>query len=1042
MDSKTPTIGKVVLFGASGLLGKELTRILTQRGYEILAPTHANVDIGNFKTLLDFFDAHPQPLAVINAAALVNVDAVEKNPNDAQKINTDGAGNIARVLLLKGFKDTRLIHLSTNYVFGDKYPSYTESSTPSPINVYGETKARGESEVSRISMQGGFPYYIIRTSWLYSEFKDTFVDLVAKSLLQGEPVQASVEYLGNPTSGRDCAQGIVERFLDKTPASGVYHLVNESEKGVSRYDIALEIARVLSVSPDLARASLDTSIFEAPRPRTAVLFNTKLPPLPGWRVSLREYILMKHKKMKKALITGITGQDGSYLTEFLISKGYEVHGIVRRSSTFNRHNIDHIFTTTSGRLEHLHYGDMSDMNSLMSILKKVQPDEIYNLAAQSHVKISFEVPSYTAQADALGVLSLLEAVRLLGLTSKIYQASTSELYSGEKEYAPQNEQTPFAPRSPYGVAKLYAFQIARVYRESYGMFVVNGILFNHESPRRGINFVSRKIVHGVAEIAAGSRDYIELGNLDAGRDWGYAPEYMEAAWMMLQRDTPEDFVIATGETHTVREFAEAAFAHIGVKLVWKGTGAEEVGIDQSNGKVLVKIDPAYYRPNEVDYLRGDASRATTVLGWKPKTTFLKLVEIMMESELKRVQIQKPKIEKPNPQIGVGCLEILETDKRYVNEVLESGRLSYGPFIKRFEQEFARAHDARFAIMVNSGTSALEIAVACLKEEHSWQDGDEILCPAVTFVASSNVILSNNLRPVFVDVDRHTYNIDWTKIEERITPRTRAIMAVHLFGQPAAMDRIQEIARAHNLRLIEDSCETMFAKYKGTSVGVMSDIACFSTYVAHILVTGVGGLAVTNNPSLAEKLRSLANHGRDNIYISIDDAQGAEGQELKEIISRRFNFIRRGYSYRVTEMEGALGCAQLERHEETIRKRKENGAYFNRELAILSDHLQLPEVTPDVDHVFMMYPIVIKESSPVKKAELVQYLEEHHIETRDMLPLINQPFYVKMFGNLEAEYPVAQWINEKGFYIASHQMLTEEERRHIVRTFKEFFASRK
>jgi len=336
---------------------------------------------------------------------------------------------------------------------------------------------------------------------------------------------------------------------------------------------------------------------------------------------------------KKALITGITGQDGSYLAELLLAKGYEVHGLVRRSSTFNRHNIDHIFTTDEARGRYLHYGDMADMNSLMSILRAVQPNEIYNLAAQSHVKISFEVPTYTAHTTGLGLLSLLEAVRLLGLQkTKIYQASTSELYSGEKKYAPQSEKTPFKPRSPYGVAKLYAFEIARVYRESYGMFVVNGILFNHESPRRGMNFVSRKIARGVAEIEAGKREFIELGNLDASRDWGYAPEYMEAAWRMLQQRIPRDFVIATGETHTVREFAEGSFKCIGVTLQWKGKGLKEVGIDKKSGKVRVRIDPTYFRPNEVDYLRGDARHAKSILRWKPTTTFKKLVYLMINAE--------------------------------------------------------------------------------------------------------------------------------------------------------------------------------------------------------------------------------------------------------------------------------------------------------------------------------------------------------------------------------------------------------------------------
>lgn len=337
--------------------------------------------------------------------------------------------------------------------------------------------------------------------------------------------------------------------------------------------------------------------------------------------------------MRKALITGVTGQDGSYLAEILLEKGYEVHGIIRRASTFNRHNIEHIFNTDEKRDAFLHYGDMSDINSLMGIIRKVRPDEIYNLAAQSHVKVSFEIPYYTAQSDAVGVLSLLEAVRLLDLKPKIYQASTSELYSGDKKEAPQNERTQFKPRSPYGVAKLYGFEIARVYRESYGMFVVNGILFNHESPRRGFNFVSRKISLGVAAIVRGEIEHVLLGNLEASRDWGYAPEYMDAAWRMLQQAEPDDFVIATGETHTVREFSEEAFRIGGIELAWRGKGLQEEGIDRKTGRVIVKIDPEYFRPNEVNYLCGDAAKAKRVLKWSPKVGFKELVRLMVESDL-------------------------------------------------------------------------------------------------------------------------------------------------------------------------------------------------------------------------------------------------------------------------------------------------------------------------------------------------------------------------------------------------------------------------
>lgn len=340
-------------------------------------------------------------------------------------------------------------------------------------------------------------------------------------------------------------------------------------------------------------------------------------------------------KRKVALITGITGQDGSYLAELLLEKGYDVHGLVRRTSTFNRHNIEHLHKDSYNRALTLHYGDMTDIHSLLSILKRVQPDEIYNLAAQSHVRVSFDIPFYTAQSDAVGVLGLLEAVRVVCPTARVYQASTSELFSGDPKEAPQSEKTPFHPRSPYGVAKLYGAEIARIYRESYGMFVVNGILFNHESPRRGENFVTRKVVIGAVKIKLGLEKKISLGNIDARRDWGYAPEYMEAAWKMLQQKKPQDFVIATGETHSIRELVELAFKRVGINIQWKGKGQKEKGVDAKTGKVLVDIDSYYFRPNEVDVLCGDASKAHKELGWKPKTTFKKLIEIMVDAELAR-----------------------------------------------------------------------------------------------------------------------------------------------------------------------------------------------------------------------------------------------------------------------------------------------------------------------------------------------------------------------------------------------------------------------
>ncbi|MGN0335577.1 MAG: GDP-mannose 4,6-dehydratase [Lachnospiraceae bacterium] len=344
---------------------------------------------------------------------------------------------------------------------------------------------------------------------------------------------------------------------------------------------------------------------------------------------------------KTALITGITGQDGSYLAEFLLEKGYEVYGLFRRGSTNTAQRIAHLLEerAESDRKLHLVYGDMTDSMNLVRLMLEIRPDEVYNLAAQSHVAVSFEEPEYTANADGIGVLRILEAVRIAGLseTTRIYQASTSELF-GKVEEIPQRETTPFHPRSPYAVAKLYGYWITKHYREAYGMYAVNGILFNHESERRGETFVTRKITLAVANILAGNQEKLFLGNLNAKRDWGYAKDYVECMWMILQHDTPEDFVIATGETRTVREFVEASFAAAGVKIRWEGEGIEEKGIDEATGRVLVEVSPEFFRPAEVDLLLGDPSKARDVLGWNPrKTSFEELVKIMTEYDMELVK---------------------------------------------------------------------------------------------------------------------------------------------------------------------------------------------------------------------------------------------------------------------------------------------------------------------------------------------------------------------------------------------------------------------
>lgn len=338
---------------------------------------------------------------------------------------------------------------------------------------------------------------------------------------------------------------------------------------------------------------------------------------------------------KKALISGITGQDGSYLAEFLLEKGYEVHGLVRRASLINTHRIDHLYKDPHLKNVHffLHYSDLTDSTNIIRIIQQVKPDEIYNLAAMSHVKVSFDTPEYTANVDGLGTLRIIEAIRLLGLEKKVkfYQASTSELY-GKVLETPQSETTPFYPRSPYGVAKIYGYWITVNYREAYNIFACNGILFNHESPRRGETFVTRKITRAASKIKLGLQEKLYLGNLDAKRDWGYAKDYVEAMWMMLQQDKPVDYVIATGETHSVREFVELTFKELDINIKWNGTGLHEKGIDSKTGKGIIEIDPNYFRPTEVELLLGDPSKAKKELGWKPKTKFEELVKMMVKAD--------------------------------------------------------------------------------------------------------------------------------------------------------------------------------------------------------------------------------------------------------------------------------------------------------------------------------------------------------------------------------------------------------------------------
>ncbi len=397
---------------------------------------------------------------------------------------------------------------------------------------------------------------------------------------------------------------------------------------------------------------------------------------------------------------------------------------------------------------------------------------------------------------------------------------------------------------------------------------------------------------------------------------------------------------------------------------------------------------------------------------------------------------KPVLEK-QIQIGVGGFRISDRAKELVMQVLDSNRITAGPMMERFEAEIAAIHGCRFGLMCNSGTGALQIALAALKEVHGWQDGDEVLVPALTFVATSNVVLYNNLKPVFVDVDSQYYTIDPTKIEAQITPRTRAIMPVHIGGQPCDMSPILDISKKYNLRMVEDSAETMFVGDKNRPVGSFGDIGCFSTYAAHMITTGVGGLCTTNDAELIVLLKSIMNHGRDSIYIRMDDDQGATGAELFQIANRRFSFIRLGQSFRATEMEAALGIAQLEEREESFARRQRNVTHLNEGLKELEEHLQLPYPRPESEHSYMFYPLTILNPK-IRRDDLIQYLENNGIETRYLLPLINQPIYREIFGNLDDQFPVSARLNTTAFYIGCHPDLTDGDMDYVIEHFRRFF----
>lgn len=695
--------------------------------------------------------------------------------------------------------------------------------------------------------------------------------------------------------------------------------------------------------------------------------------------------------MKRALITGVTGQDGAYLARFLLEKGYKVFGIYRRNSTPNFWRLQALEVLDKITLIP---ADLSDQVSLLEAVTISSPDEIYNLAAQSYVGASFDQPILTANVDALGALNFLEIIRHLGKNIRFYQASTSELYGedGGKSVEIQDENTPFSPSSPYAAAKLYSFHIVKIYREAYGIFACNGILFNHESPLRGLEFVTRRISNSVAKIKFGVQKELRLGNLEAKRDWGFSPDYVEAMWAMLQQESPKDYVIATNETHSVREFVEEAFKIVGL-----------------NWEDYVIVDENLRRPKDVSYLRGDYTKAKEAFGWEPKTKFRELVRVMVEGDIDRWDrflnkgerfpwdafnypddidiIQRRNIKKADEDKGIPVAEpaLGNREQEYVDEAIRSGWISsLGKYVNKFEEDFAKFCDVKYGVACSNGTVALHLALLAL----GIKEGDEVIVPVSTYISTANAVKYVNATPVFVDSDADSWTIDPKKIEEKITNRTRAIIPVHLYGMPCDMDKIMEIAKRHNLFVIEDCAEAHGAEYKGKKVGTFGEISCFSFFGNKIITTGEGGMCLTNDSVLKERMEFFRNQGNSK--------------------EKKYWHDGIGFNYRMTNLQAAIGVAQLERIEHFLQRKKENHSLYTEMLQEV-DHLGFFPEKEDRKNVYWMYIILSN-----RKEEIVNALKEKGIETRPFFVPLNQMPHL----HSEEKFPIAETLYKLGIILPS------------------------
>ena len=771
--------------------------------------------------------------------------------------------------------------------------------------------------------------------------------------------------------------------------------------------------------------------------------------------------------VKKALITGITGQDGSYLAEYLLAKGYEVVGIIRRSSSFNTQRINHIFQDPHERNLKLRlvYGDLNDASTIQKIVAEYLPDEVYNLASQSHVRVSFDLPEYTGEITALGTLRILEAIKnakeKFGKEIRFYQASSSELFG--KTEPPQSEKTPFYPRSPYACSKLYAYWITKNYREAYNLFACNGILFNHESPRRGETFVTRKITRAVARIKEGVQKELFLGNLDAKRDWGFAGDYVESMWMMLQHERPDDYVVAMGESHTVREFLEESFRIGGIEIVSNNKkGVEEVYIRKDTGEVVVRIDPHYYRPTEVDFLLGDPRKAREVLGWKPRVSFKELVVMMVEHDMQelrkelygtkngnmgmeqkigardnqwiknnnpmeiKMDLPGTKNEESEKKMEIKLMHdsFTEEEKDAVLNCLKSGQYTQGKVVSEFEQKFAAWVGAKHAVMVNSGSSANLLMAFLLKERYGLHDGDEVLVPAVTWPTTVYPLMQHNLRPVFCDVDE-TFNISFDSIKRMTGPKTRALFLVHLLGQPAEMSNIVRFCNERGILLIEDCCESLGARYLNIHVGNFGAMGSFSFYFGHHMSTIEGGMIITNDETTCDLLRSARSHGFVRGSMRVE-----KYKEHLPIIN--FLFDMQGYNVRSTNLNAAIGLVQLNKLDLSIATRKNNHKIF-QSLLEAEKRITLQKVNLSETSSFSLGLLL---NSKEMRDYILKHLPEKGIECRPIVAgnLLQQPVFIKARGtHREDVCTFADSIHHQGLYLPNNQFINEEKVRYLADT---------